>query len=120
LSKKLCADPSKDDHWTFRKFSTNLLKVVCKDAPAGVRMRVIKVLSNVFTDANSSIVTIFSAVLALTELGTEVISTVLSPIVYDLNKIAQKYKSESASKEEVMAAEKMIELLQVNFNRVDL
>lgn len=41
-------------------------------ASANVRVRVIKVLSDVFTNPNSSFTTLSSAVIALTEFGEEV------------------------------------------------
>jgi hypothetical protein len=41
-------------------------------ASANVRVRVIKVLSDVFTNPNSSFTTLSAAVIALTEFGEEV------------------------------------------------
>ncbi|KAI6191856.1 TAF domain-containing protein [Aphelenchoides bicaudatus] len=115
LSKRLCANPSVDKHWVLRDFSSKLLHTVCKHyAPASARVRVIKVLSDVFTNPNSSFTTLTSAVIALSEFGHEVVSTVIAPNADKLRAEAERILRDKVIKDED-AATKMLEVLNVSF-----
>jgi len=116
LSKKLCSDLGKDNHWALREFSSKLLKTVCKDyASANIRVRVIKVLSDVFNNPNSSITTLCSAVMALSNFGGEVMTTTVTPIAGQLYETARKVIAEGFPKDELEAANKLIDLLNVSY-----
>ncbi|CAD5234888.1 unnamed protein product [Bursaphelenchus xylophilus] len=118
LSKTLCPT-ERDNHWVLRSFSSKLLATIYKQYTAtNVRIRIVKVLSDALRNPNNSITTIAAAATALSDLGQEVMQSMIAPIKEQLQQVAQRIlmtsgpKVEGQMNDDFTAAEKLHEILK--------
>lgn len=84
VSKQLCMRQDVDNHWALRDFAAKLMAQLCKTfstSTNNIQVRVTKIFSQALQSEKSPLPTQYGAIVALGELGTEVIKTFLLPFV---------------------------------------
>ncbi|VDO90726.1 unnamed protein product [Heligmosomoides polygyrus] len=73
VCRELCADPNDKRHFRLRQFAAMILAMICKRTHvADVRARITTLLCKIFTDSRGNLASIYGALYALGELGSEV------------------------------------------------
>jgi transcription initiation factor TFIID subunit 6 len=81
VGKRICENP-KDDHWSVRDFAARLMALVCQRYGKSyhtMQPRITKTLLHAFLDVKKPITTHYGAIVGLSQLGREVIRTVILP-----------------------------------------
>jgi len=81
VGKRICENP-KDDHWSIRDFAARLMALVCQrygKAYHTMQPRITKTLLHAFLDVKKPITTHYGAIVGMSQLGREVIRTVILP-----------------------------------------
>jgi hypothetical protein len=76
ISRQLCSNPKKDDHWALRDFASQLIAQICAkygEAYQTLQPRVAKTLLRAFLDPLKPHTTQYGAILGLGALGREVV-----------------------------------------------
>ncbi|KAK6025402.1 hypothetical protein OSTOST_08699, partial [Ostertagia ostertagi] len=80
VCKELCADPEDRRHFRLREFAATILAMICKRTHlADVRARITTLLCRVFTDSRANLASLYGALYALAELGSETVAAVVVP-----------------------------------------
>jgi transcription initiation factor TFIID subunit 6 len=81
VGKRICENP-KDDHWSIRDFAARLMALVCQrygKTYHTMQPRITKTLLHAFLDVKKPMTTHYGAIVGMTQLGREVIRTVILP-----------------------------------------
>lgn len=81
VGKRICENP-KDDHWSIRDFAARLMALVCQrygKAYHTMQPRITKTLLHAFLDVKKPMTTHYGAIVGMSQLGREVIRTVILP-----------------------------------------
>lgn len=80
VCRELCADPNDKRHFRLRQFAAMILAMICKRTHvADVRARITTLLCKIFTDSRGNLASIYGALYALGELGSETVAAVVVP-----------------------------------------
>ncbi|KAK5976557.1 hypothetical protein GCK32_007809 [Trichostrongylus colubriformis] len=80
VCRELCADPEDKRHYRLREFAATILAMMCKRTHlADVRARITTLLCRVFTDSRANLASLYGALYALAELGSETVAAVVVP-----------------------------------------
>ncbi|XGW23772.1 hypothetical protein V3C99_005750 [Haemonchus contortus] len=80
VCRELCPDPEDRQHFRLREFAASILAMICKRTHlADVRARITTLLCRVFTDSRANLASLYGALYALAELGSETVAAVVVP-----------------------------------------
>jgi len=96
VGRRLCDDPSVNDHWELRNYAAEITGFICKrygDSYSSLQPRITKTLHQAFLDVSKPLTTHYGAIVGLSKLGTNVIQMLILPNVSSYMKILEPERS---------------------------
>ncbi|CAG5085354.1 Similar to Taf6: Transcription initiation factor TFIID subunit 6 (Drosophila melanogaster) [Cotesia congregata] len=82
VAKQLCVRPEIDNHWALRDFASRVLSQISRNfnnSANNIQMRIIGVLSQALTNNQTSLASLYSAIVGLCDLGLKAIKNSVIP-----------------------------------------